>query len=49
MELRIKVKVKSFSRVQFFATTWTAAHQAPLSMGLVVTKLDSIDIEHFHQ
>ena len=33
MELRIKVKVKSFSRVQFFATTWTAAHQAPPSMG----------------
>ena len=28
-----KVKVKSFSRVQLFATPWTAAHQAPLSMG----------------
>ena len=27
------VKVKSFSRVQFFATSWTAAYQAPLSMG----------------
>ena len=27
-----KVKVKSLSRVQFFATTWTAAHQAPPSM-----------------
>ena len=28
-----KVKVKSLSRVRLFATLWTAAHQAPLSMG----------------
>ena len=28
-----KVKVKSLSRVWLFATSWTAAHQAPLSMG----------------
>ena len=28
-----KVKVKSLSRVQLPATPWTAAHQAPLSMG----------------
>ena len=28
-----KVKVKSHSRVQLFATPWTAAHQAPPSMG----------------
>ena len=28
-----KVKVKSFSRVWLFATPWTAAYQAPLSMG----------------
>ena len=28
-----KVKVKSFSRVQLFVTPWTAAHQAPKSMG----------------
>ena len=28
-----KVKVKSVSRVRLFATPWTAAHQAPLSMG----------------
>ena len=27
------VKVKSFSRVRLFATPWTIAHQAPLSMG----------------
>ena len=27
-----KVKVKSFSRVWLFETTWTAAYQAPLSM-----------------
>ena len=28
-----KVKVKSLSRVQLIATPWTAAYQAPLSMG----------------
>ena len=28
-----KVKVKSFSRVPLLATPWTAAYQAPLSMG----------------
>ena len=28
-----KVKVKLFSRVQLFAIPWTAAYQAPLSMG----------------
>ena len=28
-----KVKVKSLSRVQLWATSWTAAHQAPLPMG----------------
>ena len=28
-----KVKVKSLSRVRLVATPWTAAHQAPLSMG----------------
>ena len=28
-----KVKVKSFSRARLFATPWTVAHQAPLSMG----------------
>ena len=28
-----KVKVKSFSHVWLFATPWTAAHQAPPSMG----------------
>ena len=28
-----KVKVKSLSRVQLFATPWTAAYQAPSSMG----------------
>ena len=29
-----KVKVKSLSHVRLFATPWTAAHQAPLSMGI---------------
>ena len=32
--LKVKVKVKSLSRVWLLATPWTAAHQAPLSMGL---------------
>ena len=30
---RWKVKVKSLSRVQLSATSWTVAYQAPLSMG----------------
>ena len=30
---REKGKVKSLSRVQLFATPWTVAYQAPLSMG----------------
>ena len=29
----IKKKVKSLSRVRLFATPWTVAYQAPLSMG----------------
>ena len=29
----LKVKVKSLSRVHLFATPWTVAHQAPLSVG----------------
>ena len=29
----MQVKVKSLSRVRLFATPWTAAHQAPPSMG----------------
>ena len=29
----LKVKVKSLSRVQLFATPWTVAHQPPPSMG----------------
>ena len=28
-----KVKVKSLSHVRLFATPWTVAYQAPLSMG----------------
>ena len=31
--LKWKVKVKSLSRVQLLATPWTAAYQAPPSMG----------------
>ena len=33
LKLAIKVKVKSLSRVQLFATPWTVAYQAPPSMG----------------
>ena len=29
----LKVKVKLLSRVRLFATPWTVAYQAPLSMG----------------
>ena len=32
-EALLYVCVKSLSRVQLFSTLWTAAHQAPLSMG----------------
>ena len=31
--MQVKVKVKSLSRVRLLATPWTAAHQAPPSMG----------------
>ena len=31
--LKVKVKVKSLSRVRLFATPWTVAHHAPPSMG----------------
>ena len=31
--LKVKVKVKSLSRVWLFGTPWTASHQAPPSMG----------------
>ena len=31
--MKVKSEVKSLSRVRLFATPWTAAHQAPLSMG----------------
>ena len=30
---KVKVKVKSLSRVRLFATPWTVAYQASLSMG----------------
>ena len=32
-KVKVKVKVTSLSRVRLFATPWTIAHQAPLSMG----------------
>ena len=30
---KVKIKVKSLSRVRLFVTPWTVAHQAPPSMG----------------
>ena len=33
LEMKMKVKVKSLSRVRLFATPWTVAYQAPLFMG----------------
>ena len=33
MGVKEREKVKSLSRVRLFATPWTAAHQAPLSVG----------------
>ena len=35
-----KVKVKSWSRVWLFATPWTAAHQAPPSVGFSRQELE---------
>ena len=32
-KVKVKVKMKALSRVPLFATLWTVAHQAPLSMG----------------
>ena len=33
ISVKVKVKVKLLSRVRLFATPWTVAHYAPLSMG----------------
>ena len=33
MGVKVKVKVKSLSPIQLFATPWTVAYQAPPSMG----------------
>ena len=42
------VKVKSLSHVQLFATPWTVAYQAPLSMGLFKDILRlKLGIHHF--
>ena len=34
-----KKLAKSFSRVQFFATLWTVAHQDPLSMRILQARI----------
>ena len=33
LPMKVKVKVKSLSCVQLFATPWTVAHQAPPPVG----------------
>ena len=33
LKFKVKVKVKLLSHVQFFATPWNVAYEAPLSMG----------------
>ena len=35
----VKVKVKLLSRVRLFATPWTVAYQAPLSMGILQARV----------
>jgi len=40
-----KVKVKSLSRVLLFSTPWTAAYQAPPSIGLSRQEYWSVDVE----
>ena len=35
VEVQICGVVSRFSHVQLFATLWTVAHQAPLSMGIL--------------
>ena len=37
----VKVKVKSLSRVRLFATPWTVAYQAPISMGFSMQEYGS--------
>ena len=37
--MKVKVKVKPLSRVRLLVTPWTAAYQAPLSMGLSLLNL----------
>ena len=43
-----KVKVKLLSRIWLIATPWTAAYQAPLSMGFSRQEHTRFDIMYFH-
>ena len=38
-EVKVKVKVKSLSRVRLFATPWTVSHQSPLSTGILKARI----------
>ena len=40
--LKVKVKVKSLSRVRLLATPWTAAYQAAPSMGFARQEFSSV-------
>ena len=44
---KLKVKVKSLSRVQLLVTPWTATHQAPLIMGFARQEYRSELYIHF--
>ena len=39
MKVKVKVKVKSLSRVQLFATPWTVAYQAPVLHGILQARI----------
>ena len=39
----MKVEVKSLSRTRLFATLWTAALQAPLSIGILQARVLEVD------
>ena len=37
--MKVKVKVKSLSRVQLFATPWTVAYEAPVLHGILQARI----------
>ena len=41
------LRAQSLSRVQFFATPWTVAHQAPLSMEILQARILDLEAASF--